>query len=83
MSLDNVLAIAGAAQGNLILIVFGLLLNIPIIFWGSQYVAKLMRKHPFTSYIGGAVLAHTAFKMLLSDRLLTAYIPSIVSIILP
>lgn len=83
MSLDNVLAIAGAAQGNLVLIVFGLLLNIPIIFFGSQYVAQLMRKHPFVSYIGGAVLAHTAFKMLLDDKLLTPYVPGIISLIIP
>lgn len=74
MSLDNVLAIAGAAHGNIVLIVFGLILNIPIIFFGSQYVAKLMNKHPIVIYIGGAVLAHTSFKMLLEDRFLEPYI---------
>lgn len=83
MSLDNVLAIAGAAHGNIVLIIFGLLLNIPIIFFGSQYVAKLMKKHPFVSYIGGAVLAHTAFKMLLEDRLLTPYVPDILALVIP
>ncbi|MFC0904840.1 TerC family protein [Clostridium sp. MT-14] len=73
MSLDNVLAIAGAAEGHILLIIFGLLLNIPIIFFGSQYVAKLMNKHPMIIYLGGAILAHTAFKMLLEDRLLHNY----------
>lgn len=70
MSLDNVLAIAGTAQGHIGLIIFGLALNIPIIFFGSQYVAKIMNKHPITIYIGGAILAHTSFKMLLEDNLL-------------
>jgi integral membrane protein, YjbE family len=83
MSLDNVLAIAGAAEGSLVLIVFGLVLNIPIIFFGSQYVAKLMNKHPIVVYIGGAVLAHTSFKMLLEDKLLSPYIPSIVEVTVP
>lgn len=83
MSLDNVLAIAGAADGHIGLIIFGLLLNIPIIFWGSQYVAKLMNKHPMVIYIGGAVLAHTAFKMLLEDKFLANYIPHITTIVVP
>jgi YjbE family integral membrane protein len=75
MSLDNVLAIAGSAHGNVYLIIFGLLLNIPIIFWGSLYVAKVMREHPFIVYIGAAVLAHTAFDMMLHDNLLLPYLP--------
>lgn len=83
MSLDNVLAIAGAADGNTVLIVFGLILNIPIIFFGSQYVAKLMNNHPIVTYIGGAVLAHTSLKMLLEDRLLVNYVPHIITIIVP
>jgi integral membrane protein, YjbE family len=83
MSLDNVLAIASAADGNMVLIVFGLILNIPIIFFGSQYVAKLMNKHPLVIYIGGAVLAHTSFKMLLEDKLISPYIPSIIEVSVP
>ncbi len=83
MSLDNVLAIASAAHGNIVLIVFGLILNIPIIFFGSQYVAKLMNKHPFVTYIGGAVLAHTSFKMLLEDPLITPFIPNIIEFSAP
>lgn len=75
MSLDNVLAIAAAANGNIILIIFGLLLNIPIIFLGSQYVAKLMKKYKIVIYIGGAVLSHTAFAMLLNDNLIKSRIP--------
>lgn len=85
MSLDNVLAIAGAAQGNISLIIFGLLLNIPIIFFGSQYVVKLMNRYPIVPYIGGAVLAHTSFKMILEDKLLHSVVSnfSILNIVLP
>ncbi|MBC2580999.1 TerC family protein [Clostridium sp. DJ247] len=83
MSLDNVLAIAGAAHGNMLLIVFGLVINIPIIFFGSRYVAKLMNRYPITTYIGAAVLAHTSFKMVLEDNLLLPIIPDIIALIIP
>ncbi|AYD40322.1 TerC family protein [Clostridium fermenticellae] len=83
MSLDNVLAIAGAAHGNVVLIIFGLLLNIPIIFFGSQYVAKLMQKYPIVTYIGGAILAHTSFKMLLEDNFIASFTPDIMEFIIP
>lgn len=83
MSLDNVLAIAGAADGNIILIIFGLLFNIPIIFYGSRYAAKVMTKHPIVVYVGGAVLAHTAIKMLLEDRLLSNLLPAALESALP
>ncbi|MBV4419382.1 TerC family protein [Clostridium tyrobutyricum] len=69
MSLDNVLAIASVAEGHDLLIIFGLILNIPIIFFGSQLVANLMKKYPIVTYIGAAVLAHTSFKMIFEDRL--------------
>jgi YjbE family integral membrane protein len=73
MSLDNVLAIASAANGNISLIIFGIALNIPIIFWGSRYVSSLMKKHPIVIYIGGAVLAQTSFKMILEDNITQNY----------
>jgi YjbE family integral membrane protein len=69
MSLDNVLAIASLADGSTILIIFGLVLNIPIIFFGSQLVAKLMNKYPIVTYIGAAILAHTSFKLIFEDNL--------------
>lgn len=83
MSLDNVLAIAGAANGNIVLIFFGLILNIPIIFWGSQYVSRLMKQYPIVTYIGGAILAHTSFKMLLEDNLLMPFIPDVLKLLIP
>lgn len=82
MSLDNVLAIAGAANGNIGLITFGIILNIPIIFFGSQFVADLMKKYKITIYIGGAILMHTALAMILEDRLLVPYVSHIIAVVL-
>lgn len=85
MSLDNVLAIASAAQGDFSLIFFGILLNIPIIFFGSQIVVNLMRKYPITIYIGGAILAYTSVNMILEDYWFHKYnlIPKELSLVLP
>lgn len=62
MSVDNVIAIAGAAQGagsdhQMPLVIFGLLVSIPIIVWGSQLVIKLMDRFPIIITLGGMLLA--------------------------
>jgi YjbE family integral membrane protein len=67
MSLDNVLAVGGAAHGNLQLLIFGLLLSIPIILFGSELVARLMGRFPAFIYIGVFVLVHAAVSMILHD----------------
>jgi YjbE family integral membrane protein len=74
MSLDNVLAIAGTADGSILLIVLGIAINIPILFFGSKIVGNLMRKYGIVVYIGAAILAHTSIKMILEDRLLEAVV---------
>ena len=72
MGLDNVLAVAGAAQGSFLLVILGLLVSIPIIIWGSQLVLKLVQRHPVIVYVGAGVLAWTAVKMMLSEPLVSA-----------
>ena len=67
MSLDNVIAIAGAAGDSKFLIVFGLLLSIPIIMLGSQLVIKLMDRFPIVIVLGGALLGWIAGGMAVSD----------------
>jgi YjbE family integral membrane protein len=67
MGLDNVLAVAGAAHGSVLLVVIGLLISIPIIVFGSQIVLKLMERFPMIIFIGGAVLAWTASKMIVKE----------------
>ena len=67
MGLDNALAIAGAAGGNWWLIIFGLLVSVPIILFGSTLVAKVMQRWPKTIWIGGAVLVVVAIQMMLNE----------------
>ena len=69
MGLDNVLAVAGAAQGSFLLVVLGLLISIPIVVWGSQMILKLIERFPSIVYLGAAVLAATAVKMMLTEPL--------------
>jgi YjbE family integral membrane protein len=68
MSLDNVVAVAGAAEGNLLLILIGLALSIPLIIWGSQLLMGLMNRFPIIVTIGAALLGYTAGEMLLHDK---------------
>ena len=68
MSLDNVLAIAAVAGGDVVLIVLGIALSIPMIIWGSQLLGALLRKFPLLTYIGAALLAYTAGDMFMHDR---------------
>lgn len=67
MSLDNVLAIAGVAKGDLALIVIGIALSIPIVVWGSGIIVGLLHKFPVLVFIGAYILAFTAGDMLLQD----------------
>ena len=80
MSVDNVIAIAGAAQGageqhQLTLVIFGLLVSIPIIVWGSTLVLKLMDRFPIIILLGGMLLGWIAGTMAHSDPALASYIP--------
>jgi YjbE family integral membrane protein len=67
MGLDNVLAVAGAAHGSMLLVVLGLLISIPIVVWGSTLILHWIERFPSILYIGGAVLAWTAAKMIVGE----------------
>ena len=69
MGLDNVLAVAGAAHGSMLLVVVGLLISIPIVVWGSTLILHWIERLPSLLYIGGAVLAWTAAKMIVGEPL--------------
>ena len=74
MSLDNVIAIAGAAQNagsdhSLILVIFGLALSVPIIVWGSQLVIKLMARFPAIITLGAMLLGWIAGGLVVTDPL--------------
>jgi YjbE family integral membrane protein len=76
MGLDNVLAVAGAAQGSYLLVVLGLLISVPIVIWGSTLVLKWVERYPAIVYVGAAVLAWTAAKMIASEPFLKAALAS-------
>jgi len=67
MSLDNVIAVAAAAHGSLLLVAFGILVSIPIVVWGSQLVLKLMDRYPIVITAGGALLGWIGGGMIVSD----------------
>ena len=79
MSVDNVIGIAGAAQGSgheghqMPLVIFGLLVSIPIIVWGSTLVLKLMDRFPLIITVGGMLLGWIAGTLAISDPALQAY----------
>ncbi len=67
MSLDNVIAIAGAAKDDIGLVVFGLVISVPIIVWGSQLVMRMMDRYPVTIMIGAGLLGWIAGDMTVTD----------------
>ena len=82
MSVDNVIAIAGAAESaggdhKMPLVVFGLLVSIPIIVWGSQLVIKLMDRFPMIITLGGMLLGWIAGTMAVTDPAVLGYLPTL------
>ena len=67
MSLDNVLAVAAAAQGNTTLLVVGLAVSIPLIVFGSTLILKVMERFPLIIVAGAALLGWLAGEMMLGD----------------
>ena len=72
MSLDNVLAVAAAAKGNLPLLVLGLLISIPLIIFGATLLTKVMERFPIIITVGAALLGFLAGEMLVTDPAATA-----------
>ena len=67
MGVDNVLGVAGAAHGEFTLVLFGLLLSVPIVVYGSSVVLRLVERFPIIIQAGAAILAWTAAKMVVSE----------------
>ena len=67
MSLDNILAIAGASKGHMELIVFGLALSIPFVVFASNWLSGLMERYPLIVIFGAAILGKVGAEMILSD----------------
>lgn len=69
MSLDNILAVGGAAHGHLGLLIFGLALSVPILLFGSSLIARAIDNYPILNYIGAGVLVVTAAHMFFGDEI--------------
>jgi YjbE family integral membrane protein len=73
MGIDNVLGVAGAAQGSFDLVVIGLLISVPIVVFGSAIVLKLVERFPIVIKLGAAVLAYTAAMMIINEQLIKSF----------
>jgi len=76
MGVDNVLGVAGAAQGSFLLVVLGLLISVPIMIWGSTLVLRLVDRHPWIVTAGAGVLIWTAVQMILDEPVLAPWLPA-------
>ncbi len=71
MSLDNVLGVAGASNGNMLLLLIGLATSIPIVVFASKLITRLMDRFPVIVVLGAAVLGRVAGEMIASDPYIT------------
>ena len=67
MSIDNVIGVAGAAKGSLILLIFGLVVSIPLVVVGSQLIMKLVERMPWLVIAGGGLLGYIAGEIAIED----------------
>ena len=77
MSLDNVIGVAAAAKGNLLLLVLGLVISIPLIIFGSTIILKLMSRFPIIITAGAALLGWVAGEMAIGDPSIHAYVETL------
>src|SRR5690625_7664859 len=67
MSLDNVVAIAGAANGHVVMIAIGVAISIPIMIFGSKLIVRIMETYRWIAYVGAGILAWTAGEMIMQE----------------
>ncbi|NLY79961.1 MAG: TerC family protein [Lysinibacillus sp.] len=82
MGIDNIIAVAGAASGNMLLVIIGLVISIPIIVWGSTIVIRIIERYPLVIYLGAGVLAWTASKMIIQDKYVQPFLTNPLPIVL-
>ena len=73
MSLDNVIAVAAAAQGNMVLLILGLAISIPLVIFGSTLMIKLMERFPVIITLGAALIGWVGGETIVNDNLLHGY----------
>jgi YjbE family integral membrane protein len=73
MSLDNVIAVAAAAQGSMLLLVLGLAISIPLVIFGSTLMIKLMERFPIIVTLGAGLIGWVGGETIASDNVFTAF----------
>ena len=74
MSIDNVIGVAGAAKGSLLLLVFGLVVSIPLVVVGAQLIMKIIERFPWLVIAGGGLLGYIAGEIATSDAAVKPWI---------
>src|SRR6476659_9445641 len=77
MSLDNVIAVAAAAGGSVVLLILGLAISIPLVIFGATLLLKLMERFPVIITIGAGLIGWVAGEMLVADHALTGWLASL------
>ena len=81
MSVDNVIGVTAAAEAGggdhkLVLVVFGLLVSIPVVVWGSTFVIRLMDRFPWVITVGGMLMGWIAGTMAVTDPAVLGFVPT-------
>ena len=74
MSLDNVIAVAATAGGNMLLLILGLAISIPLVVFGSTLMIKLMERFPIIITLGAALIGWVAGETIMNDKLLHGFV---------
>jgi YjbE family integral membrane protein len=74
MSLDNVIGVAAAAKGNLVLLILGLVISMPLIIFGSTIILRLMGRFPWIITLGGGLLGYVAGEMAVTDKAIGTWV---------
>jgi YjbE family integral membrane protein len=74
MSIDNILAVAGASHGNLLLLVFGFGLSIPLVVFASALIANIIHKFPIVVWFGAALIGSVGGGMIINDGIVVKYL---------
>jgi YjbE family integral membrane protein len=74
MSIDNVLGVAAAAKGSLLLLVFGLVVSVPLVIGGAQLIMRLIERFPILIVAGGGLLGYVAGELIIEDAAIADWV---------
>src|SRR6185295_19475839 len=74
MSIDNVLGVAAAAKGSLLLLVFGLVVSVPLVIGGAQLIMRLIERFPILIVAGGGLLGYVAGELIVEDSAIVDWV---------